>query len=49
MFTLVIVVFLNLRMNPQVTEKTFDKLSDCEVAAHIPRIGLLSRFFRAGR
>ena len=34
MFTLIIVVFLDLHMNPQVTGRTFDKINDCEAAAH---------------
>jgi hypothetical protein len=34
MFTLIIVVFFDLSMQPQVTEKSFDKLPDCEAAAH---------------
>jgi hypothetical protein len=34
MVTFVIVVFPNLRMSPVVSEKSFDKLSDCETAAH---------------
>ena len=34
MFTLIIVTCLSLAVGPQVTERSFDKLSDCEAAAH---------------
>jgi len=34
MFTLVIVIWAQLQVQPQVIEKPFDKLADCEVAAH---------------
>jgi hypothetical protein len=34
MFKLVIVIWAALQVQPQVIEKPFDKLADCEVAAH---------------